>query len=417
MDKILTVAWREFLVTVRTKAFLLTVVLMPALMIGAIYGMEYVQELSKTEELPTRTLAVVDHTGQVAPAFEQQIAEFNAKRPTQKFAVEVIMPGSAAAERETLTARVRNDELYGFLVLPESVLALDGEPAVLARRDNQLESGRRIEGMISNAVYAIRYVQADIDPAQVAALRKPIEFDRVDASTGEEISDNLFARIMTPFAFMFLLFMGTFGISQGLLTTLIEEKSSRVVELLLSAVSPMQLMAGKILGMAAVGFLLIAVWGGTGFYAAHSYKLQDVVTGYRLLIAFLYFVPGFLLISGLLAAIGSACNELKEAQSMVFPLSILTIVPMMFWYYLAEHPASLFSLVLSYVPPITPFVMILRVCADPDTPLWQIASTLALLWASVVVAMWAAAKIFRVGVLMYGKPPTPGELFRWVRDA
>jgi len=100
---------------------------------------------------------------------------------------------------------------------------------------------------------------------------------------------------------------------------------------------------------------------------------------------------------------------------MVFPISILTIIPMLFWFYISEHPASALSVALSYVPPITPFVMILRVCADPGTPLWQVISTLAVLWASVVVAMWAAAKVFRVGVLMYGKPPTVRELLRWVR--
>ena len=216
---------------------------------------------------------------------------------------------------------------------------------------------------------------------------------------------------------MFLLFMGTFGISQGLLTTLIEEKGSRVVEVLLSAVSPTELLAGKILGLAAVGLLLLGVWGGVGYNSARTYHLTELVTGYRLTIAVLYFIPGFLLISSLLAAIGSACNELRDAQSMVFPLSLLTIIPMVCWFYIAEHPAAAFSLVLSFIPPITPFVMMLRVCSDPDTPVWQIAATLALLWGSVVTAIWAAGRVFRIGVLMYGKPPTPRELLRWVRQS
>jgi len=132
-------------------------------------------------------------------------------------------------------------------------------------------------------------------------------------------------------------------------------------------------------------------------------------------VAVLYFVPGFLLISAILAAIGSACNELKDAQSMVFPLSLLTLIPMLFWFYIVESPNSVISLALSFVPPITPFIMILRICADPDTPAWQIAATLVVLWGSVLVAIWAAGKVFRVGVLMYGKPPSVRELLRWVR--
>jgi ABC-type Na+ efflux pump permease subunit len=250
---------------------------------------------------------------------------------------------------------------------------------------------------------------------QVLALRRDVPLRWADVGTGKEKQANPFLAFMTPFAFMFLLFMGTFGISQGLLTSLIEEKGSRVIEVLLSAVSPTQLLAGKILGTVAVGFVLMLVWGGVGYMAAQKYHVAELVSTFRLVIAFLYFVPGFLLFASLLAAIGSACNELKDAQSMVFPLSMVTIVPMIFWFYLSEHPQSVISLALSFVPPITPMVMILRVCADPLTPLWQILATLALLWASVVVAIWAAGKIFRVGVLMYGKPPSVRELVHWLR--
>jgi len=100
---------------------------------------------------------------------------------------------------------------------------------------------------------------------------------------------------------------------------------------------------------------------------------------------------------------------------MVFPLSVITIIPMIFGPYFVEFPASVLSIVLSYVPPITPFIMVLRVCADPNTPVWQIVSTLALLWAAVGATVWAAGKVFRTGVLMYGKPPSLRELLHWVR--
>ncbi len=418
MRKILTVAAREFLATVRTKAFLLSVVLMPGLIVGAIYGGEWIEKAARKEQQPLRRVAVVDRAGGVYANMVWQVAAHNAERPNQVFELESVAAGGSDDDvTADLVARVRGGELYGYIVIPAD--ALDGAGAcVLARRDNQLRLGQRLETWVREAVIAARLRAEDLDPQRIHAVReRPVSIENVDARTGGPVSEHTMARFMTPFAFMFLLFMGTFGISQGLLTTLIEEKSSRVVEVLLSAVSPTQLLAGKILGLAAVGLLLLGVWGGVGFNSARTYHLGELVNGYRLAIAVLYFVPGFLLISSLLAAIGSACNELRDAQSMVFPLSILTIIPMVCWFYIAEHPAALFSLVLSYIPPITPFVMMLRVCSDPDTPLWQIVSTLALLWASVAVAIWAAGRVFRIGVLMYGKPPTPRELLRWVRQA
>lgn len=413
MDKILAVARREFLATVRTKAFVLSVVLMPGIIIAAVMGGEWVEKTSREEVRAERKLAVIDESGAVYSELEKQAAQFNEQRPNQPLALERIEPENGVRDR--LGQRILSGELYGYIVIHADALALDGQGALLARKDNQLETGRILEQMISEAIYAVRFAQAELDPARVLALRTPPPLERVSPETGEQVQTSPFVDFMVPFAFMFLLFMGTFGISQGLLTTLIEEKGSRVIELLLSAVSPTQLLAGKIVGMVAVGFLLMAVWGTVAALTARKYEVGEIVSTYRLLMALLYFVPGFLFISALMAAIGSACNELKDAQSMAFPLSLITIVPMILWFYIAEHPTSAFSLVLSYIPPITPFVMILRICADPHTPVWQIISTLVLMWLCVIFAIWAAGKIFRIGVLMYGKPPSLLELARWVR--
>lgn len=415
MDKILAVAKREFLATVRTKAFLLTVVMLPGLMLGAVLGFNTFQEMAHAEVRAARRLAVVDHSGAVAPEFAVQVEKRNARRPNQPLVVEV--PPAEQGTHDTLIARVRAGELDGYVIFTADVLDPQGSGCELGRKENTLAEGEELEGMINAAVFAARCRAAQLDIERVEQLRTPVEVRLVDAQTGSNVAGDKLARAVTPFLFMLVLFMGTFGISQGLLTTVIEEKSSRVVELLLSAVSPTQLMAGKILGTVLVGFLLLTVWGVVGVASAQTYNLTDLVTGYRLFIAVLYFVPGFLLMAALLAGIGAACNELKEAQSMVAPLSVLTVLPMLFWIYIAEYPSAAFSVVLSHVPPITPFIMILRVCSDPHTPVLQIVTSLALLWVSVAVAIWAAGKVFRVGVLMYGKQPSLRELVRWVRHA
>jgi len=414
VDKILTVAAREFVETVKTRAFLLGVVLMPAIIFLAASGAEWFRRAAEKEEIATRTIAIVDESGVLLPSLTEQIAKYNEENPHRLFELKPLPP--ADANFAQLREQTRNGQLYAYLLIPPDVLA-GTTPAELGRRDAQLESGRQIRNMLNEAVWGVRMRDAAMDAATVRRLLLPVGISNVDVRTGAEGEDNEIARAITPFVFMMLLFMATFSIAWGLLTTVIEEKSSRVVEVLLSAISPTQLMAGKILGMVGVGVVLLTVWGAAGVFAARAQGVGHVVSVARLAYFVAYFVPGFLLFSAILGAIGSACNTLKEAQSMVSPLSLLNIVPLVFWMPISQNPNSAFSVALSFVPPITPFVMVLRLCADPELPFWQILSTQALLWAAVVAMIWAAGKVFRVGVLMYGKAPSIRELVRWVRYA
>jgi ABC-2 type transport system permease protein len=313
---------------------------------------------------------------------------------------------------------VASGDLYAFVLIPPG--AVDGNAAgTFGRKDNRFEVLRQFDSMLENAIHSVRFAAANppVDRDYIRKLQRPVQLVALDVTTGEQSAGSNIADVITPFAFMFLLFSGTFGISQGLLTSLIEEKGSRIIEVLLSAVSPLQLMTGKILGMVVVGGLLLAMWSAAGYWTAQSRGMAYLVSTERLGYVLLYFVPSFLLYASILAAFGSACNTLKEAQAMTFPLSLMTVVPMLFWFQLSQNPNSTLAMVLSFIPPITPFVMILRVCADPSIPIWQVVATLALLWASVVGAIWASAKIFRVGVLMYGNPPGLKGLVRWVRQA
>ena len=413
MRKVVAVAVREFIETVKTKAFLISALVMPLLIGGAVSGFGWISRSITTGELPPRRIAVVDYSGVVFGELARQCEAYNREHPRRQ----LLVAATAAADADTLAKTVREGQWHAYLIIPGDVVDAD-TACEFGRKDIQLETGVQLQNMLNEAVFTARCRQTDppIDPESVRELQRPASIRTIDVQTGEAAGDEA-ARMVTPFVFMFLLFMATLGISNGLLTTVIEEKSSRVVEVLLSAISPLHLMAGKILGMAAVGLAMLGVWGGVGYASAHASSAGHLVTGYRVTYALLYFLPGFLLLSSLLAGIGSACNTIKDAQGMAFPLSLITIVPMFCWVYISQSPASTVSVVLSFIPPMTPFVMILRVCADPHTPIWQIVASLALLWASVVVAMWASAKVFRVGVLMYGKPPSPRELFHWLRHA
>ena len=437
MSRIWTVAGREFIETVKTKAFFISTVLVPMVIVLLTLGSKRIAEATEKEAVPTRVLDVVDETGRVFDTLQALIEQENAAAPHRKLEAR---QAPADADRAALRARVDSGERYGYIVIPAGAApsadrAAPGTsaagasapaeapggfiPCELGRRDNLPDVAERLRRLLDRAVNDLRLRAADppIDPRRVRALQARVFFNEVDVKTGQPLAGDEMVRFMTPFVFMFLLFMGTMTISQGLLTSMIEEKSSRIVEVLLSAISPMQLMAGKILGMVCVGGVLMGVWAVVGYSGARSRGMEYLVTPTHLGYMAAYFLPAFLLFSSLLAAAGAACNTVKDAQSLAAPVTLLTFVPLMLWWVVMFNPNSALSLTLSFIPPMTPFVMILRICADPKLPAWQIVASLALLWASVVASIWFASRVFRVGVLMYGKAPSLRELAKWVRYA
>lgn len=414
MSKILTIALREFLEIVRTKIFLISSVLIPVGIVGLVLGVEPLMKQLSQEQVELRTIAVIDETEKLYPHLAEHVEQFNEWVPNQPMAFE----DQSQATAEELQEAVINGKYYAYLELPLGIL--DGsDSAKLGRKDNQMIVMRQIKNQLEQALRIERGTQTDpqISYDVLMSIMAPVGMESIDLTTGESKKGGEIASYMMPFAFMFLIFMGTMGISQHLLTSMIEEKNSRIVEVLLSAVSPLQLMTGKILGITGVGILLLLIWGTLGFVSARWQEMDYLVKPMDLFFTTIYFLPTFLLISAALGAIGSVSNTLKEAQSMQSPLSMMMILPMMLWMVIAQNPNSTTSVIASFIPIVSPFVMILRVTATSDIPLWQIIATQVLMWASVAIVIWAAAKLFRVGILMYGKQPTLGELWTWLRRA
>jgi ABC-2 type transport system permease protein len=221
---------------------------------------------------------------------------------------------------------------------------------------------------------------------------------------------------------MFLMFMGIFGMGQHILTSVIEEKNSRVMEVLLSAVSPFELMCGKIMGLAGISLTVIILWAaaacGTAYYGAARWWHVNIDLPTEILPYFaIYFVLGFLMFSSILAGIGSVCNTLKEAQSLMMPITFIFILPMVAWFNLAQHPDGLLARVLSFLPPLTPMVMTLRLASTPPPSFLEVFASIILLAAFVPAVMWVAAKVFRTGILMYGKRPGLREVIHWLRQS
>src|SRR5690606_5728088 len=223
--------------------------------------------------------------------------------------------------------------------------------------------------------------------------------------------------VMLPFAFMFLLIISVMGSGQALLTTVIEEKSSRVIEVLLSAVSPMQLMAGKLLGHMAVSLLAMSLYVGLGVLLLTSFSLMGLLDPSLIVYLLVFFLIGFFTIGSLMMASGAAVNDMREAQSLMTPLMLILMLPRFLCIPITRDPSSTLSLVASLTPPINTFAMLMRMGSAEPPPIWQVWLSIAIGIAGVFAAVWFAAKVFRIGILMYGKPPNFKTLVRWVRAA
>ena len=221
--------------------------------------------------------------------------------------------------------------------------------------------------------------------------------------------------MMVPFFFMFMIYMGIIGIGQQMLSSVIEEKNSRIIEMLLSAVSPFELMAGKILGLGAIGLTIIALWTGVSYGPILWQGISVDITGKLLFCFVIYYILGFLFFSALLAAIGSVCNTLKETQEFMRPVVLILVFPMIAWFKLVQSPDGVLARVLSLTPPISPLVMPLRISAGSNVSNLEILASIILLVVAVIFMMWLAGKIFRTGILMYGKRPSLREIYRWLK--
>ncbi len=319
-------------------------------------------------------------------------------------------------------------QTIAFAVIPDSSVRPGPDAAysnyelfVAPKLDFEVQ--RKIERRISQAIIDARIAtdsrvqSSGMDGKGLRALLDTPESKTVTVSASGERSSIGPLQFLVPMAFMILLLISVLTSGQYLMTTVVEEKSSRVMEVLLSAVSPMQLMVGKILGHMTVGLLIMVVYGGLGIAGLIVSALTDLVSPMTLVLLMIYFFIAAFTVSSVMAAIGAAVNELREAQTLLTPVMMVIMLPWLLWMPIQRAPNSTFATVLSFVPGLNPFIMAIRLGGSEPVPTWQIPVSILIGLLTVCFCAWAAAKIFRVGVLMYGKPPNFRTLVKWVRMA
>ena len=423
MQKILKVARREYIETVKTKTFIFGVLMTPVIIGGIIFFTSRISR-DKGGPRPPMKVTVTDRSEELSAEIKNSFDKYNSSNQGRQILLQEIeaQVSSEAADTEG-KSQLRQGRIDAYVVLDKDILAGAGKIHIYTYKPKatNIDALWTIENLFNRAVVDQRCKIRNLSPELLAELRNvPIERVEVGTTDGAqriESEGQRMVKFMVPFFFMYLIFMGIVGMGQHMLSSIIEEKNSRVIEVLLSALSPFQLMGGKILGLAGIGLTVISLWAVAAYIAALWQGLSIDVTIELLLYFVIYYVLGFLLFSSILAGVGSICNTIKETQSLMMPIMMVFILPLLAWFKLVQDPGGTLARALSFVPPLTPMVMILRLSAGFDIWVGEILLSIILLAAAVLATMWAAAKVFRTGVLMYGKRPGLSEIVRWIRQS
>ena len=412
---------REYLERVRSKAFIIGTILGPILL----GGMMVFPALMARQGGGLLRVAIVDRSGQLQQAVENALrqAELDGE---PRFEVEPDDGEPPAVREARLREAVQEARLDGYLVLPEEALTASRALYYGRTVSNRMAldlMGRTVEGVVVSQ----RLLESGLDVERVKTLTRDLDWQprrlpKEGEGEGEE-EDDVMVQILFAVMLLMILYTSILMWGQGaVMTSIIEEKSSRVIEVVASGVPPTQLLAGKLLGVGAVGLTQYVVWSLSllGVSLAVSPMAGSAVLpeiSGTLLVSFVsFFVLGFGLYASLYAAIGAAVNTVQEAQNFVFPVILPLVLGLMCFPVVLEAPDSTLTVVLSLVPLLSPLLMFLRIIVLPPPP-WQVALSLALLGVSIAGALWMAARIYRVGILMYGKRPTFPGLMRWVRHS
>jgi len=443
MSRVLEIAKREFVATVFTRGYIIALLIFPAMIaLGVTVGPRVFMDRTFRVE---GEIAVIDLSERVTPELrtaltaEKPVADLatiaRAARGDAPNAMQALgmapkltlieRPATADLEREKLWLRAAAPGLPHLalaVIHANAVEPRTGETTLGSydlylppRTDLRVEAP--VQQALHDAVVSARLATHGLDRVTVNDL---VTVPRAQAITvadgGERTGGGGFAFIL-PAAFMFLLFMGVMGSGQGMLTSTIEEKGSRVIEVLLSAVSPMQLMAGKLIGHMGISLLGMSVYLALGLLGLAAFSLFGLLDLSLIFYLFVFFLIAFFTLGSLMMAVGSAVNDMREAQSLMMPLMMLMIAPWVLWMPISRNPDSTLAVVVSFLPPVNTFGMLLRMSSTSPPPLWQVWLSIGIGIVGVVATVWFTSKVFRIGLLMFGRPPNLATLIRWVRAA
>ena len=413
MNKTMLIIRREYLTRVKKKSFILLTLLMPFIFAALIF---VPLALSLIKDGSDKTVYVVDPGDHYAPLFQNGGGWTFSRQPKDDAAfydkdsgVEavILINGDPATDDQALQIHSRNQ-------VPADLVAI-------------------VENTVGNQVRQDKLAAYGIDSLDriIADVQKPVHAITMQRdSDGSTKITNADIATAAGFLFTFLIYMFVMSYGAMVMQSVMEEKTNRIVELMVSAVSPFQLMLGKIVGIALVGLTQLAVWvlmltailtaagqmfgtGGTGEATMMLSALMNLPFFEITLLFILFVIGGYLLYASLFAAIGASINAQEDAQQFMTPMIVIMVFAMYAGLYSAENTNGPLAFWSSMFPLTSPIVMMVRI--PHGVPLWQELLSLGLLFGTCLACVWISGKIYRIGILLYGKKPNLKEMVKWIR--
>ena len=423
MHDILLIIRREFRERVASRSFVIGTLLFPLLMAGLIFLPRLIGNRG-TE----RTLVLVNEgPPAVGQAFAAALGARGNSAEDNTYRV-LPLPGEYSRLRDSLNAKVENKEIDGYVVLPADVLTR-GTIVFRARNVGSFAVVRDLRSAGNRAVQSERLKTAGIGASAVAALIAPVTVDEAKITARGEERGGALSTFLAAYVVAFLVYLMTTLYGVAVMRSVLEEKTNRIAEVLMSTIRAWHLMAGKIIGVGSAAVAQVLIWAAIlAVIVTQSHRLgprfalpdtmlqalrMEPMTGVLL---FLFFLLGFFLYASIFAMVGASVTSEQEAQSVQFFALIPLITPLMFLESILNAPLGRTATTLGLVPFTAPIAMPMRMASTP-VPRLEIAVSIALMICAIAVVAWVAGKIYRVGILSTGKRPSLAELARWVRSA
>ncbi|HET7705791.1 MAG TPA: ABC transporter permease [Thermoanaerobaculia bacterium] len=437
MKKLLAVLKREYLQTVRKKMFIIMTFLMPVLIAAVLV----LPSLIMARGMGEKKIAVVDGTGKLREAFTKAPALTEtqpepARRPGRRrlpenMRVEYVDAAGKDADEIakpflTRMSGAKETRIDGVFVVPaDAITNTDATLKYYSRAAADFMSQERLSSIANGAIQRDRLAGRGLSADDVDNVLRTLSVDAVQLSKSGEEKKGGIANFFVGFMMTGLLLIPSFMYGLEIMRGIIQEKTDRVVEVLVSSMSTQQLLIGKILGVALVGLTQIGVWfimfGAVGAFgiataAMAGENVLQLLRPSTFVYFFIFFVLAYLTYVCIYAIGGAVSNSEKEAQQLIAPITMIMMLPWFLLVAIITNPDSTLSVAFSLSPVFGPMTMYVRILvAEP--PMWHIALTILISIATIAVFFWATAKIFRVGILSYGKRPTVPELWRWIKVA
>lgn len=416
MRNIWLIIQREYLERVRTRSFIISTILFPAMMLGFTV---LPAKLASMKSSGTRHIAVVSENAELASAVKQQLES----RKDSKFTVD-LNTDPTETTRAKLKSDIANSTLDGYIWLTNKAVE-ERKVNYYARETGDFIELGALQSALRSTVMRRELIANGVPADKIDKIAKnDLDLEAVTLKGGEEKKEGGPAQFLSVIGLTLMLYMTVLIYGMSVMRSVLEEKTSRVMEVMLSSAKASELLAGKILGVCAVGLSQIGIWltiataaSAPALLAQIGVKDSSFHIELKLLPAFIvFFVGGYTLYSSLFAALGSMVNSEQEAQQWMPFVTLPIVVPMMMMWLIIRQPNSPMAIWMSMVPFFSPILMYMRIVVA--TPQWyEILASIVILAATICGVIWLCARIYRVGILMYGKKPTLPEIVKWVKYA